>query len=125
MRESHAIPAARTCSGSGGETAVQAAGPASCSPPATARDVGSAHGKVRDKVDANWGFSVYHGMVWVGKEGTSKSHPVQHPCNEQGQLQIHQVEILPVSKDGASTPLGNLCQCLITLAVTFASLYLI
>lgn len=75
--------------------------------PARPQDVGSAHGKARNKMDANWVFSVHQGMVWVGREGTSTSHPVQHSCNEQGQLQIHQVEILHVSRDGTSTTSGK------------------
>lgn len=115
MRGSHAIPAARTCTWirwwnccARSRTSIQ-----------PHHKVWGQHmGRQRIKRMQIGFFSEYHGMVWVGKEGTSESHPVQHPCNEQGQLQIHQVEILHISKNGASTTsLRNLCQCLITLTI--------
>jgi len=56
-------------------------------------------------------------------EGTFKGHLAQLPCSEQGHLQLHQVLRAPsrltlgVSRNGASTPLSNLCQCLTTLII--------
>mgnify|MGYP001858336940 CR=1 FL=1 len=56
--------------------------------------------------------------------GGFKCHLVQHPCNEQGHLQLHQVLRAPssltlsVSSNGTSTTsLDNLFQCLTTLNV--------
>ena len=57
-------------------------------------------------------------------EGTLKGHLVQLPCNEQGQLQLHQVLTAPYSlsmavcRDGAATTsLSNPFQYFTTLTV--------
>ena len=48
-------------------------------------------------------------------EETFKGHLVERPCNEQGHLQLHQVEQPDLEWDGASTTsLGNLFQCFTT-----------
>jgi len=57
-------------------------------------------------------------------EGTFKNHQIQLPCNEQGHLQLDEVAQSPVSRDGAATTfLGNLYQCLITVIVKQYLLY--
>jgi len=44
-------------------------------------------------------FTSNHRIGLVVLEGTFKVHPVQSPCNEQGNLQLDQVAQSPVQSD--------------------------
>jgi len=64
------------------------------------------------------------GVKCFGLEGTFRGHLAQHPCSEQGHLQLDQVAQSPsnltlnVSRDGAcTTSLGNPLHCFTTPTV--------
>lgn len=61
-------------------------------------------------------------MECFGLVGTFKGHPVQTPCNEQGQFQLDHIALfhlmLGVFRDGPSvSSVGSMFQCVTTLAV--------